>query len=208
MAQRRTDVIGVFPSEQRARAAADVARRAGADPSEIRIGDRGDEIRELHGQMRDEMEHTVMGPGNVGPFTKEMSAAMVPLTILFGIIGVVVALPFAAIHFGGFPVWGRMLIVGVCGGAVGAVVGFQLGGMYGARRPEEPLAVERGVTVAIDDAPQSAIDALRAMHPIQLDTFDEHGRPLAEIVREDTVAEHGGVLGHLQEHARDRRLEG
>jgi hypothetical protein len=208
MAPRRTDVIGVFPDEQRAREAAEVAQRAGADPSVIRIGDRNDRIKELQGEMLDEVEHTVMGPGSVGPFTKEMSKGIVPLTIALGIAGALVALPFAAIDFGGLPLWGRLLILAVCGGAVGSVIGFQIGGMYGAQRPEEPLPVERGVTIAIDGAPPSAIDALKAMQPIQLGTFDEHGRSLGTVVAEDHVDEHGGVIGHLSEHMRDRDLEG
>jgi hypothetical protein len=208
MAQRRTDVIGVFETEADARRAAEAAKLAGADPAVIRIGDRQDRLHELQGEMFDEMEHTVMGPGNVGPFTKEMTRAMVPLTIGLGFVGALIALPFAAIEFGDLPLWGRLLIVAVCGGAVGSLVGFQLGGMYGARRPEEPLAVERGVTLAIDDAPDSAIDALKAMRPIQLDAFDESGKPLGAIVADDDVGGPSGLKDDLETHIRDRGLEG
>jgi hypothetical protein len=207
MAQR-TDVVGVFETEAEARRAAEAAKRAGVDPSVIRIGDRRDRVRELEGEMLDEMEHTVMGPGNVGPFTREMTRAMVPLTIVVGVVGALVALPFAAIEFGDLPLWGRLIIVAVCGGATGSLVGFQLGGMYGARRPEEPLAVERGVTLAIDDAPESAVDVLKAMHPIQLDAFDKEGKPLGAILAEDDVDHHGGLKEDLETHMRNRDLEG
>jgi hypothetical protein len=208
MAQRRTSVIGVFANEDAARRAVAAAEQGGADPAAIRIGDENDRIRELQAEMLDEVDNSVMGPGSIGPFTKEMTRAIVPLTIIFGLVGLVVALPFAAIHFGGFPLWGRLLVLGVVGGAAGSVVGFQIGGSFGGRRPEERLATERGVVVAIDDAPPPAIDVLKAMGPIRLDAFEEHGWPIGPIVASDDVAAHGGLVPELEEHLRDRDLEG
>jgi hypothetical protein len=207
MTQRRSGVIGVFPSEDAARRAAAAAEAAGADPSVIRIGDEQDRRRELEAEMLDEVDHSVMGPGSVGPFTKEMTKAIVPLTIICGVVGLLVALPFAAIHFGGFSLGGRLLIVGVVGAAVGGVVGFQIGGSYGSRRPEEPLAAERGVVLAIDDAPPSAIDVLKSMQPIQLDEFDPNGQPIGAIVLDDDDSRHGGVVEEIEDHMRNRRLE-
>jgi hypothetical protein len=207
MAQRRTGVIGVFPSEREAQEAARAAQRAGADPSVIRIGDRSDHVTSLQAEMHDEMEQSVMGPGNVGPFTKEMSKAMVPATVIGMIVGALVGLPFAAIHFGGLDAWARILIVVLVGAAVGATVGFQIGGMYGAKRPEEPLGAERGVTIAIDDAPPGAIDALKAMHPIRLDTVEEHGRPTGTVTTEEPRGMRG-VVGEVKEHVTNRDLEG
>src|SRR5690348_795494 len=137
----RTGLIGVFHNEHDAREAAAVAERAGADPSMIRIGNRDDHVTSLQTEMFDEVEQSVMGPGNVGPFTKEMSKAIVPFTVIGAIVGAFLALPFAAIDFGG--VVFRLAIVVVVGAAVGALVGFQLGGMYGARRPGERLGAER-----------------------------------------------------------------
>jgi hypothetical protein len=208
MAQRRTDVIGVFPDEEAARRAAAAAEVAGADPAVIRIGDENDRLRELQAEMLDEVEHSVMGPGSFGPFTIEMTKAIVPLTIIFGVVGVLVGLPFAAINFGGFPLWGRILIVTIVGAAAGSVIGFEIGGSFGARRPEERLATERGVVIAIDDAPPPAVDVLKAMRPIRLDAFEEHGWPIGAIVTDDDVTEHGGLVAELEEHMRDRRLEG
>jgi hypothetical protein len=80
--------------------------------------------------------------------------------------------------------------------------------MYGARRPEERLATERGVTLAIDDAPPDAITAVRKLHPIRLDAFERHGRPLRPIVTEDDDAPPHQVIHDLERHLRDRRLEG
>jgi uncharacterized membrane protein len=157
--------------------------------------------------MFDEVEQSVMGPGNVGPFTKEMSKAMVPATIIGAIVGAVIALPFAAIGFFDLDLWARLLILVVVGAAVGATFGFQLGGMYGAKRPEEPLGAERGVTIAIDDAPPPAIDALQAMHPIRLDLVEEHGRPTGTVTTDEQDAP-GGVVQDVKEHLTNRDLEG
>jgi hypothetical protein len=208
VAERVSGVIGVFSTEEDARRAAEAAQSAGADPSTIRIGDERDRIRETEAEMLDEVDTSVMGPGNIGPFTKEMQKAIVPLTIIGGVVGTLLALPFAAIQFGEFEVWARLLILGVCGAAVGSVVGFQIGGAFGARRPEERLASERGVTVAVDDAPPQAIDALRALHPIRLDGFEEHGRPTGTLDLRDEERGLSGVVHEVETHVRDRGLEG
>jgi hypothetical protein len=205
---RQTGVVGVFRDEGSAHEAAAAARRAGASPSVIRVGDPRDRIVALRADMTEELETTLMGPGSVGPFTKEQTDAMVPLTIIFGIVGALVALPFAAFEFGDFPTWGRLVVLAIVGAAFGSLIGFQIGGMYGARRPEEPRPVEQGVTVAIDVAPGPAVDVLRSMHPLQLDAIDEHGRSLGSIVVPDDTGRHGGVVEELGEHMRDRRLEG
>jgi hypothetical protein len=207
MALPRTSVIGVFPSREEARAAAAAAQRAGADPAAIRLADREDRVRVLEAEMQDEVDTSLMGPGNVGPFTKEMQRAILPLTIVGLVVGAVLALPLAAIHFADIAAWGRVLIVVVVGAAIGAVVGFQFGGAYGARRPEEKLAGERGVTIAIDDAPASAVDALRAMHPIRLDAFERNGRALRPITTDEDSSPRR-VVEDVEKHLRDRRLEG
>jgi hypothetical protein len=204
---RQTGVVGVFPDEGRAREAAEAALRAGASPSVIRVGDPRVRVIALRAELTDELETTTMGPGNVGPFTKEQTRAMVPLTIIFGVVGALVALPFAAFQFGDLPTWGRLVVLGIVGATFGSLIGFQIGGMYGARRPEEPLATEQGVTVVIDVAPEPAVDVLRSMHPLQLDALDEHGRPLGPIVLHDDD-ERRGVVEELGEHMRDRGLEG
>src|SRR4051794_4934443 len=148
MAQPRTSVIGVFPTRDDAWAAAEAAQRAGAHPAAIRVANGDDVVRELEAEMLEELDSSVMGPGSVGPFTKEMQRAILPLTLIGLLVGAAIASPLAAIDFADFPWWWRLLTVAVVGGAVGAVVGFQFGGGYGARRPEERLATERGVTLA------------------------------------------------------------
>src|SRR5215211_7744857 len=60
-------IVGMYESEETARAAAEAARAAGAPPEAIRVGEPLDRIASVQGEMRAEMDHTVAGPGNVGP---------------------------------------------------------------------------------------------------------------------------------------------
>lgn len=177
----------VYDTRERAQQAAEAARRAGAPTGEVRIGDELDAVVALQGEMREEMEHTIAAPGNVGPFTKEMTKGMVPGMVLGGAIGAVLALPLAAIELGGWPLWLRLVVAAGIGALVGGTVGWILGGSFGARRGDEPLAAERGVTVtapgtepvrrALEAAAPIRLDAVAAGHPVATATTDEDRQP-------------------------------
>ena len=171
-------LVAVYESEATARRAAAAAMQAGAAREDVRVADDLDAVVSLQGEMREEMEHTLVGPGNVGPFTKEMTKGMFIGIVAGGLIGLVVALPFAAIGFAGWPLWLRLVVVAVCGVVAGSTVGWIVGGAFAARRPEESLAAERGVTVAAP-ATQSIERALVAAAPIRVDVVDANGQPVA-----------------------------
>jgi hypothetical protein len=212
MSTQRASVLAVFPNQQGARRAAEDARRAGVADGAIRIGEALDRVTALRAEMLDEVETTTMAPGNVGPFTKEQRRAMVPLTIGLAALGMLVALPFAFIEFFGLDAWARVLILLFVGGSVGALLGFQFGGMYGARRPEERLAAEEGVTVVVDDASDDVIDVLRAHRPMKLDAIGSDGRPMHAIdLRDRSTSPKDmaqGVAEDVARNMRDRDLEG
>jgi hypothetical protein len=175
-------LVGVYEDADAARAAAQVARRAGADPDDIRIGERLDRVVSLEGEMREEMDRTVAGPGNVGPFTKEMWRGMHIAIPIGAVVGLLLALPIAAIPFD-FPVWARLLVCGVVGLSVGATVGWVVGGGFGAKRGEEPLAAEHGITLSV-----TATDHLRELlartRPVRLDLVTERGEPVQTVTTE------------------------
>src|SRR5262245_18960476 len=135
-------LVAVYDTIGDARPAAEVARRAGAAADTIRIAASLDRVVALAGEMREEMDHTLAGPGNVGPFTQEMQRGMTVGAITGAVIGFVIALPFAAIPFGDWSVLIRLLVVAIVGLALGGTVGWIVGGGFGADRPEEPLAAE------------------------------------------------------------------
>jgi hypothetical protein len=198
-------LVAVYGSEAAAQAAGEAARRAGAPAGRVRIGDPNDFRDALEGEMREEINHAFEGPG-VAPLTGEMSKGTLLGTTLGALVGAIVAIPFSAIGFGGWDLWLRLLVVVVVGAVIGGTVGWIVGGGFAARRPEERLAAERGVTVT---APASGPveRALVAAGPIRLDEFDMHGQPVATVT---TEAERNGAHGiahdigrHLTHEERD-----
>jgi hypothetical protein len=182
----RRDVIGVFENDATAQRAADVAGRI-VGQQQVRVGERPDERAALRSEMQEEMAHTIAGPGNVGPFTKEMTKGLALGTAALTALGVLVALPFGFIDFGP-PVWQRFVIAAFVGGVAGATLGFTVGGGWGAKGPAEPLGAERGVVVAASVAAGEEADrvasALAALHPIRLDVLDEAGRRIETVTEE------------------------
>jgi hypothetical protein len=177
--RQREHLLAVYASRRRAEAAARIARRTGAGPGDVRIGDALDRVVAVEAEMREEMEHTLAGPGNVGPWTKEMVKGMTLGTLLGAALGVVVTLPLAAFDLG-MAWWTRLTLVVVVGAACGGTAGWVLGGGFGARRSDEPLAAEEGVTVAAPATP--ALErALARTRPIRLDVVASDGRPVRTV---------------------------
>jgi hypothetical protein len=182
MASPGARLVAVYDDEQSAQRATRALVNAGMRPADITVDDSRDHLASVGGEMRSEFDHTIAGPGAVGPWTKEMTKGMLLGTVLGGLIGVVLAVPFAAIPFGDLEWWARLVIVMAVGGAVGATTGWFLGGAFGAKRPQEPLAAEEGVTVAAP-ATLAARRALLATHPVRLDLVEANNQPV------DTLAE-------------------
>jgi hypothetical protein len=190
-------LVAVYGSDAAAHAAGEAARRAGAPSDRVHIGDPNDRRDALEGEMREEINHAFEGPG-VAPLTGEMSKGTLLGVVVGAAVGAVIAIPFAAIGFGGWDLWLRLLVVVIVGAVVGATVGWIVGGGFAARRPEERLAAERGVTVTTP-ASEPIERALVAANPIRLDEFDMHGQPVATVT---TEGERGGAPGVVHEIGR------
>jgi hypothetical protein len=169
MAGTTQEIIGVFRDEAAARAAADAAARAtGSQP---RVGGAGDDVASLEAEMREDVQHTFLGPGNVAT-----------------IVGAVLALPLAFIPLGSIGIGARLLIAALIGAAGGATVGFMVGG-FAAKGPAIPLAAERGTTVIIDVRTPVEIErvteAMRAHDPIRIDLATADGNPVSTSTTEE-----------------------
>src|ERR671918_2970285 len=147
---REHNVEAAFDTEEGARAAADALRRE--FPGEVTRDATIDRRAALRAEMRDEVEAAVVGPGNIGPFTKSMSrgiALWVPVaTVIGAAIGVGLAmLPWAA----GISTVARVVAGLAIGAVAGATAGFVIGGGFRPRREEEgaELAGERGWVVGL-----------------------------------------------------------
>src|ERR687891_234867 len=145
----RGRLVATYERPGDARRAMDEARRAGFEAVPGHAVDRRGALR---GEMADELESTVVGPGSVGPFTKSMSkglARWVPLGTVLGVIGgaLLGLLPWP----GGLDVVPRLILGGVTGGSAGEPVGFPPGGFVRPERrheDERPLEAEAGSIVA------------------------------------------------------------
>lgn len=186
--ERTSEVIAVFRDQGAARAAADAASRAvsGAKP---RVGGEGDDVASLKGEMREEMQHTVAGAGNAGPFTKEMTKGLSVGTLGGSLIGVVLGVALGFIPWGSIGLGPRLIIGAIVGAAAGATIGFVTGGGLAAKGPAEPLAAERGTTVTIDVRTPEEIErvseALRGHDPIRIDVATAEGDAVSTVTTEE-----------------------
>ncbi len=193
-------VVAVFRDRAAAERAAEAARTA-ADLSgeQVQIDAEADERFALRGEMREEVDHTVAGPGPVGPYTKEMTKGLLRSHLVWVPIGIVVALPLAFIPIGNTSLGFRLVLWGIVGGIAASVVALAIGGGLSARGPGKPMAVERGVTVGVtasnSEQARSVADVFASHSPIRVDT-GVGARPTGMVAREpeDEKAGEGKLL--------------
>ncbi len=92
-----------------------------------------EEVNALRQEQRDEVESTMVGAGNVGPFTKGMNRGMSAWIPASTIVGALLGLIVGALLGGG----GWLLVAMVVGAFAGATFGFSAGGFVGSRRRGE-----------------------------------------------------------------------
>lgn len=204
MANEPTRLVAVYDGENEARRAVHALEEAGL-AARVRVADPADLVASLNGEMRAETARSYAGPGNVGPFTKEMAQGSLLGVIVGGAAGVLLALPFAAIPFGGMALWTRLLTVAVVGAVIGATIGWIVIGAFAARRPEEPLAAEAGVTVSVPTT-VAARDALVATDARRIDVVRPDGSAVSTVAERSVGARH--VVHDVSRHMRNESREG
>lgn len=180
------DLIGVYPDQDGADVVRDRALALGVTPDAIRIGDRDDYETALEAEMQDEAsELTGAGPAGV-VYPKETVRSMKVLGPVIVLITVVVALPFALIGIGDLPLWGRLLLVGGIAAAFGLAITVVVAPAVGLKRPDEPLAADRGVVVRVSGADDQVQAMMVDLKPIRLDRIQ--GTRTFAVVTEDLSA--------------------
>lgn len=182
------ELVGVYGDAATAEGVGRRLRELGVASSAVRVDDVGGRVESLKAEMREEVDNTIVGPGNIGPFTKEMQKGVARQTIVWmvalAILGCLLALfdwPGSDLDFGQ-----RLVIAAIVGAVTGATIGFVWGGGRGAMREPSAhdLAAERGVTVAVA-APghlaAEAVSIMRAAQPIRLDVGSLEGSPVDTI---------------------------
>ena len=187
------EVLGVFPDDAQADAAARRARAAGAEESDIHVGEPRDEKISLQAEMQEEAENSFLSPQAAVMATKEMSKALSLAVPLGAVLGAGLLVPFAFFLFTEFSLFGRLAVAVVTGGLAGATVGAVVGGGLGAKGPADPLAAERGVTVRVDDGRPEVAAALADEDPVRLDKLSESGVRIDTVTTEDERSDDGVV---------------
>jgi hypothetical protein len=193
-------LVAVFPDDFTAHSAARHAGDLGIDPESVRIGDSLDALASVGGEMREEVSHVPAAPV---PFTREAIRGFTFGTVIGAIVGVAVALPFAAIRVGDLPLSTRLIIVGVVGLVFGSFLGWFLGGAIGIKRPDEPVAAAVGVTVALPDT-EAARLALRESGALRIDVTRSDGQAIDTLVSDDPGPR--AIGSELARHAREESL--
>lgn len=198
-------LIGVYRDDEAASRAAEAAERNGA--RNVVRGARVDAVDSLQNEMREELEHTIVGPGSVGPFDKESTKGMARWVPACTIGAMVLSVPLAFIKMGDLAFATRLGIVLACAAAAGSTVGFVAGMAMGGRRTGDrtagtegkgvnrriqPMAAEEGVVVGVTVDEQSServADAMAEFDPIRLDKAGMHGEPLSTLATESDPRE-------------------
>lgn len=171
-----------YRTRAEAERAAEGIRRQGFEPS---LDESADERAVLRAEMRDEVESAVVGPGNVGPFTKSMTKGIVAGVPAAAVIGAILGGLIGLIPWGfGLSMPSRLALGIGIGGFAGAVVGFMLGGFLKSRQDREgegQLDAEAGSIVSIRtttaDEARRARELLEAGDPLRIDET-AHGVPV------------------------------
>lgn len=187
--QETRTVRATYRSRAAAERAAEGARKRGFRPS---LDSETDERAVLRAEMRDEVESTVAGPGNVGPFTKSMTRGILAWVPMGALAGAVLGALLALAPWGGWLSLGLRLVLGVAiGGFAGATAGFVAGGFVRSRRDREGqiLDAEAGSIVSVrttsPDEARRARELLEAGDPMRIDEAAE-GSPVGPSSKEKT----------------------
>lgn len=171
--QETRTVRATYRSHAEAERAAEGARKRGFRPS---LDSETDERAVLRAEMRDEVESTVAGPGNVGPFTKSMTRGILAWVPMGALVGAALGVLLALAPWGGGLSLGLRLVLGVAiGGFAGATAGFVAGGFARSRRDREGqvLDAEAGSIVSVrtesPDEARRARELLEAGDPMRID---------------------------------------
>ncbi|HVL65584.1 MAG TPA: hypothetical protein VM573_10495 [Actinomycetota bacterium] len=184
-ALKEHNLIVTLEDEEQARRVVDSLSSAGLS-ADITLNSHEDQRAALRGDMRDELDATVIGPGNVGPFTKGMSKGVVKWTTICGIVGIAAGILLALL------VWRSGLGVAVMaaiGGTAGATLGFSTGGFLGPRaeqegRPDSQARPTVGVHADTMDEIRKAQQVLEGQRVIRLDHVDATGRPIGTAAKD------------------------
>lgn len=161
---REYSLAATFPDSAAAERAAAAVREA-EDGVIVAVGSHDAERDALYAEMRDELEATVVGAGNVGPFTKGMTKGLMTWVPIGTVAGALIGLLFGFLPWPDVGTVLRFLIWGVAGAFAGATAGFVIGGLAKpiAEHEGEELQAEAGVNVSVGGEDPAVLERARSI---------------------------------------------
>jgi hypothetical protein len=186
-------LLAVFADAATARKAEESLVEAGVARGAVSVADSTDEHPSLRAEMREELDKSWVLPQAGFVATKEGARGLAAVTVTACVIAAVIAVPVALIDFG-MNFWARLLVTELVFIAMALAIGLVIGPALGVKRPNEPMAAQRGVTlrVGLDDDRTRA--RLMAFDPIRLDVITVEDDPVTTVVTdEDRAGGHGAA---------------
>jgi hypothetical protein len=195
-------LLAVFADEATARKAEESLIEAGVARGAISVADSTDETPSLRAEMREELDKSWVLPqaGFVAP--KEGARSLVAVTVTACVIAAVIAVPVAFIDFG-MNFWARLLVSELVFIAMALVIGLVVGPSLGVKRPDEPMAAQRGVTLRVGLDDDRTRERLTAFKPIRVDVITIQDEPVATVVTEEDRTGGQGVGAEAVKAAAD-----
>ena len=174
-------LVAVFPDRQIAERAVEDAVGAGARREDISIGEELDERAAMRGEMRQELESAWISPQAAVAVPKEAAKGAGVMVLVYGIACAVLAMLLAPFILGDLPTVARMLILAAIGFTAGATIGIVVGPGFAAKGPNESIAAERGVTVALPLTDNGLREVFRNAGAIRVDEVTDQGEPIINL---------------------------
>lgn len=176
------NVVASFVGAAKARRTADALRSRGVPSDKIVVGSGLDDAESMKGEMREEIDHSAVGPG-ISVATPEMAKGAALWTLLGGGIGLVLGLIIGAI----FLSMTGMVVAAIAFAIGGATAGFVAGGFSEPRPTEDnrDRHSEARVTVGVHSEEighiKKASSFFEDAGADRIDRFDAEGNPLPEL---------------------------
>jgi len=168
-------LVAVYPDRPTAEAVAtELQQGRGIPEDSVRVGERADALTSIGAEMGAEVDAS-WASGALGLVTSDMLRGALLVGSIGVAIGVVLGAPVGVLLYDpSVSVLTRLLIGAFVGSLFGSVVGALIGGGMAMKSPDEQLAAERGVPVAVADVPEDDADLealLASYDPIRVDRF-------------------------------------
>lgn len=199
-------LLGVYQPEQVDALKRQLAQLGVRDP-EVRIAADADERTSLTAEMREEATESMVMPQAGILYPKEATKATALIGPLLAGVGAVVALPFAFLLPDDISLWWRLLIVVVCGAAVGGTVAVIVVPAMAVKNQDVPSAAQRGQVVRVARWAPEVERAMVAARPLRLDRLGADGEPIGPVATEEDRTP-GGIVEELgRNFAREDEVE-